>query len=233
MVQELREFGADVFEFPTIAIEPTLPDEPIEDLQHYNWIVFTSVNGVEMLFERMEEQGWDGRDLAGVKICVIGTATADAVAKRFLRYDCMPKKYVAEHLLEALKEQEPDLAGKRFLLPRADIARSFLPKALREAGAEVTELVTYRTVKPTASDDLADALLAYKPDLVTFTSSSTTRNFCEMVGPERTTKLKETARFAAIGPITAATAEEHGLPVTIEPAEHDVPHFIEAIVDNL
>lgn len=231
LVRHLRELGADVFEYPTIRIEPTQETEDFGHVSNYDWIVLTSVNGVEMLFERMEALGQDGRDLAGVKLCAIGTATAEAVRKRFLKVDLMPDKYVAENLLEALTSREGTLEGRRFLLPRADIARSFLPVELRKRGAEVRELVAYRTVIPDASNELADALVKYKPELITFTSSSTVQNFVQLVGPERLDVLKGRAAFATIGPITQKTAEDAGLSVSVQPEVHDIPHFVEAIVD--
>jgi uroporphyrinogen III methyltransferase/synthase len=231
LVKRLQELGADVFEFPTIQIQPA--ESAPEDFGYvgdYDWVVLTSVNAVDMLFERMEALGQDGRDLHGVKICAIGSATAEAVRRRFLRVDLMPEKYVAESLLEALVERGGELEGKRFLLPRADIARSFLPKELRERGAEVKELVAYRTVLPDASAERADELVEYAPDLVTFTSSSTARNFYELVGEERLERIKRTAAFGTIGPITKKTAEDCGMPVAIQPEVHDIPHFVEAIV---
>lgn len=225
----LHELGADVFEFPTIAIAP--PESPADFgyIGAYDWVVLTSVNGVAMLFERLDALGCDARDLAGVKLCVIGSATAAAVRERFLRIDLMPERYVAEDVLDALAAAG-DLEGKRFLLPRADIARSFLPEELRARGAEVTELVAYRTVRPEACDELADAMLAYQPDLVTFTSSSTARNFAELLGPERLARVADTAAFGAIGPITADTAEGLGMAIAVEPVQHDIPHFVDAIV---
>ncbi len=230
LVKQLRELGADVFEFPTIQIEP--PDEPesFGYVGDYDWIVLTSVNGADMLFERMEAAGQDGRDLGGVKICAIGSATAEAIRKRFLRVDLMPEKYVAEHLFDALVRQEGSLEGKRFLLPRADIARSFLPVELRKRGAEVKELVAYRTVIPDASTELADALVKYEPELVTFTSSSTVQNFCSMVGPDRLARLAESAAFAVIGPIARRTAENLGLRVSVEPPQHDIPSMVQSIL---
>ena len=230
LVRHLHELGADVFEFPTIEIEPAPIAEPFDYIGSYNWVVLTSVNGVEMLFERLEELGQDARDLAGVKLCAIGSATSEAVRKRFLNVDLMPEKYVAEDLLNALVQCEGALEGKRFLLPRADIARSFLPEELRKRGAEVTELVAYRTVTPTSSEEFAAQLAAYRPDLVTFTSSSTARNFAEILGAERLDAIKLGTRFASIGPITSKTAAELGMPVTVEPDTHDIPHFVDAIV---
>lgn len=230
LVRHLHELGADVFEFPTIEIEPAPAAEPFGYIGSYHWVVLTSVNGVDMLFERLEDLGQDARDLSGVKLCAIGSATAEAVRKRFLTVDLMPEKYVAEDLLDALIRREGAIEGKRFLLPRADIARGFLPEELRKRGAEVTELVAYRTVAPKTSEDLAGQLAAYRPDLVTFTSSSTARNFAEILGAARLNAVALTARFAAIGPITSRTASDLGMPVTVEPDVHDIPHFVEAIV---
>jgi uroporphyrinogen III methyltransferase/synthase len=186
-----------------------------------------------MLFERLEEMGCDARDLAGVELCVIGSATAEALRRRSLKVDLMPEKYVAEELMAALLEREGSLDGKRFLLPRADIARGFLPEELRKRGAVVKELVAYRTVAPRSSDERAEALIAYKPDLVTFTSSSTAKNFYDMIRPERVEKVKQMAAFASIGPITAKTADELGMNVTIQPETHDIPHFVDAIVAGI
>jgi uroporphyrinogen III methyltransferase/synthase len=228
--RQLQELGADIFEFPTIKIEKPDHPEAMDYIGDYDWVILTSVNGVTMLFDRLEESGYDARDLSGVRLCVVGSATAEAVKQRFLRVDLMPEKYVAEELLEALVSMEESLEGKRFLLPRADIARSFLPKELRARGAEVTELIAYRTVRPDTPDALADAMVAYKPHLVTFTSSSTARNFAEMVGPERLAQVQHHAAFAAIGPIAAQTARDHAMPIAIEPDHHDIPSFVEAIV---
>jgi uroporphyrinogen III methyltransferase/synthase len=227
--EALRELGADVFEFPTIQIEPPKDEAPLDDISEFDWVVLTSVNAVDMLFQRMETAGLDARALAGVKLCVIGAATAQAVQSRFLNIDLMPDEYVAEALMAALEAAEPALSGKRFLLPRADIARSFLPKELRARGADVTELITYRTTVPKTASDRADALVEYEPDLVTFTSSSTARNFCQILGEDRVKRLPKRIRFASIGPLTTTTANELGMPISIEPAQHDIPHLVEAI----
>lgn len=229
LVESLRELGADVFEFPTIQIEPPKNEAPLDNIAAYDWVVLTSVNAVDMLFQRMEFAGLDARALAGVKLCVIGAATAQAVRSRFLNIDLMPERYVAEALMESLEHAEPVLSGKRFLLPRADIARSFLPQELRAHGAEVTELVTYRTTVPDTAEARADALVRYAPNLVTFTSSSTARNFHAILGKDRLDLLPERIRFASIGPLTTTTATELGMPISIEPAQHDIPHLVEAI----
>ncbi len=231
LVRSLLAMGADVFEFPTIEIVPTESVDDFGCIGDYDWVVFTSVNGVDMLFDRLETLGQDARDLHGVKLCVIGSATAEAVRKRFLRIDAMPEKYVAEALMAELLEHEPDMRGKRVLLPRADIARSFLPDTLRAHGAEVTELITYKTVMPASSGAYVDALMTFAPNLVTFTSSSTARNFCTLLGRERLELLKKSAGFAAIGPITARTARELGIEPALEAEEHSIPGLVQAIVE--
>jgi uroporphyrinogen III methyltransferase/synthase len=229
MTRRLRELGADVFEFPTIQIVP--PEDPpsFRDIGEYDWVVLTSVNAVDMLFERLASDGMDARDLAGVKLCVVGSGTAKAVRKRALRVDLMPDQYVAEKLMEALREHEPDLTGKRFLLPRADIARSFLPNALREAGADLTEVVTYRTVAPETTEEFVAALVGYDPDLVVFMSSSAARNFHKMVGADRVSALGKRAEFASIGPKTTVSANDLAMPITVEPEQHDIPTLVDAI----
>ncbi len=231
LVSELRALGADVFEFPTIEI---LPVDALADFGYigdYDWVIFTSVNGVEILFDRLNALGLDARDLHGVRLCVVGPGTAEAVRKRFLRIDAMPEKYVAEKLLAEVLRHDPELRGKRILLPRADIARSFLPEALREHGAEVTELIVYRTVAPSSSEARVDALMTFAPDLVTFSSSSTARNFHDLLGAGRVDMLKTRAAFAAIGPITAHTARELGMPPALEADEYSIPGLVQAIVE--
>jgi len=231
MVQGLRERGAAVFEFPTIQIEAVEELEPFGSIADYDWVVFTSVNAVDMLCDRLLEQGHDARAFAHTRICVVGQATATAVRKRFLGVDVMPQRYVAEELLEALRANAGDVTGQRFLLPRADIARSFLPESLREAGAIVTELVTYRTTAPKQSQALIEDLMRFRPNLVTFTSSSTARNFRAIIGDtHRDALVHGGAQFASIGPMTTQTARDCGLPIAFQAQQHDIPHFIEAVV---
>ena len=230
LVASLRQLGADVFEFPTIAIEFPEEPQPFDPLSTYDWVVLTSVNAVESLFTRLAERGEDARAFAGVKICVIGSATGEAVRQRFLEPDLVPERYVAEELMTALHAFEQDLAGKRFLLPRADIARGFLPAELRAQGAEVTELVAYRTVPPEASSERCEALLAFAPDLVTFTSSSTARNFAQLMGARRLKDLDALGvAYASIGPLTTETAESLGMPVATTADTHDIPGLVEAL----
>lgn len=230
LVTALRTLGADVFEFPTITIESPIEAPVFDPLPSYDWVVLTSVNAVESLFAMLAARGEDARAFAGVKICVIGSATGDAVRKRFLEPDLVPERYVAEELMTALHAHEADLAGKRFLLPRADIARTFLPQELRAQGAEVTELVAYRTIPPEASNERIEALLAFAPDVVTFTSSSTARNFAGLIGPRRAALEALGTGYASIGPLTTETAESLGMPIAAAAEVHDIPGLVDAIV---
>ncbi len=226
---QLRRLGAEVIELPTIAIVPPAEKHVCDDYDSYDWIVFTSVNGVDMFLQRVAEEKFDTRRLDNVKVAAVGSATEAAARGAGASVTVVPSEYVAESLLEAVRKVDPQLKGKRILLPRADIARSFLPDALRAQGADVTELVLYRTVKPEVSDEDLDAVVAAKPALVTFTSSSTARNFHALLGESRINALKQTAQFASIGPLTTQTAEELGMPIAIEPQQHDIPGFVQAI----
>ncbi|MFN3467668.1 MAG: uroporphyrinogen-III synthase, partial [Candidatus Brocadiales bacterium] len=239
--RELEELGARVIEFPTIKIvEPEdfgPMDRAIRELYTFQWLVFTSVNGVESFFGRLFHLGGDARWLKGVKVCAIGPATAEEVRRYSIKVDCQPSKYVSEEVLEELKRQEPDgLGGKRILMPRADIARSFLPQELQKLGAGVEELVAYRTVlaetKGSREGTLLERLQKGEVDVVTFTSSSTVRNFVEIVGKENVGRLDGKVCFASIGPITTKTAQELGLKITVEAREYTIPGLVKAVKEG-
>ena len=235
--RELEELGARVIEFPTIKIaepEDISPlDHAVRNLSKFHWVIFTSVNGVEAFFRRLSHLGMDARELKGVKICAIGPATADEVRKHCLNVDCQPSKYVAEEVLEELKRRE-DLRGKRVLMPRADIARSFLPEELNKLGAEAVEVTAYRTVLAEAGDKkLLDRLMAGEVDVVTFTSSSTVRNFVQLIGKENLARLNGKVRFASIGPITTGTAKELGINISMEAKKYTIPGLVEVIEEGL
>lgn len=231
LAHALRDHGADVLEFPTIEILPVAPvtfPNPAE----FDWIVFTSVNAVDCWFGLLMDSGDDVRALGKARICAIGPATADAVRARGLRIDLVPGEYVAEAVAEALQAAEPSLAGKRFLLPRGDLARAMLPDALRGAGADVTEVVVYKTAMPADAAAAADGVVAFRPDMVTFTSSSTAENFCIALGEVRVARVNETAAFASIGPITSKTMTRLGLDVAVEAKDSHIPGLVQAILDH-
>ncbi|MFO8063350.1 MAG: uroporphyrinogen-III synthase, partial [Spirochaetia bacterium] len=176
-------------------------------LSTYDWVIFTSTNGVRFFWERLKEAGGDARAFAGTRVAAIGPVTARELASHGLQADLVPDEYVAESLLKHLD----DLHGRKILLPRADIARPVLAEGLEDAGAEVDEITAYRTVlAPIADAERIRTLLATgEIDVLTFTSSSTVRQFVQSVGP--VPDLGESAVVACIGPVTAQTAEELGL----------------------
>ena len=240
--EKLMELGAAPVEFPVIQIVPpddySPLDEAIRRLSHCDWIIFTSVNGVKAFVKRLMAQGKDIRALGGIKICAIGPATAAEFSRYCLNVDYVPKKYVAEAIVEGIG----DVEGLRILLPRADIAREMLAVELAEAGADVDEVVAYCTVLGDSPDeDVKDMLLAGEIDIVTFTSSSTVRNFVAMMrdgdgstvsGATLAEMLKEVT-VACIGPITARTARELGIRVDVVAEEYTIEGLIRAIVGDL
>lgn len=233
LVHGLQKLGANVLEFPTIEIvqnSEVLPqlDGAIKKLTRYDWIVFTSANGVEIFMERLKELNFDGRQLGNTKVCAIGPATKEKLEEYFINADLVPEKYVAESILDALKDK---VKGKKVLLPRADIARDALPEGLKKHGAEVEVIDIYHTLPVIDSADKLKDLLA-SADIVTFTSSSTVTNLVKILGgngSEQKLKIKA----ASIGPITTETAELHGLNVVCEAKEYTIPGLIEAIKEYL
>ena len=232
LVRALTTLGAEVIAAPTIRIEP-LPDlEPLRaaltDLGRYRWIVFTSQNTVQVVLEGMTAWDQSPADLAKARVAAIGPATGAALTARGVRVDLLPDGYVAEELVTAMASLG-DLHGARVLVPQAETARDALPDGLRALGAQVDVIPVYRTVP--ALDDgaaLAREILAGRVDAVTFTSSSTVHSFARAVGAE----AAQSERYAAavIGPVTAATAREYGLPVAIEAEEYTTAGVIDALV---
>ncbi len=232
LAKRLEAAGAETLEAPAIRIEP--PDDPAalqtaaRHAASFHWIVFTSVNGVEAYFEALADAGLDARALASARIATIGPATAERLARFGLRPDLQPETFTGAAVAEALAATG-NLAGLRILLPRTDIAPKELPKALAAQGAEVREVVAYRTVPDTASCDVvAEALEADEIDWLTFTSSSTVGNFIGAVGKDRVCASR--ARIASIGPTTSATLREAGLEPTVEADPHTIPGLVNAIV---
>lgn len=228
--EKLAAYGADVMEFPVIEIVPppdtSAIDTAIARLAAYDWLIFTSVNGVRYFLERLDASAFDLRQLRA-KLCAIGPATQRALEELHLKVDLVPKEYVAESMVEAFAAH--DLAGKQILLPRAAVARDVVPTELRARGAVVDVVEAYRTVVPAVSaEEIADAF-AQKPQWITFTSSSTVKNFLALAGRERL----EGVRIASIGPVTSDTARKHGVEVTVEAAEHTMDGLVRAILQSV
>ena len=229
VAETFRRLGADPIVLPTIEIRPPADygplDDAIERLEQYDWLIFTSRNGVARFVERLDQSQRDLRAVRG-RIAAIGPATAAALRKLHLEPDVLPEQFVAEGLLEVLAVE--DWNRKRVLIPRAAQAREILPDTLRARGAQVDVPPAYETYQAEASRVRLKALTAgdSPPDWITVTSSSTVRNLVEMVGAEA---LRKT-RLASIGPITSATARELGLEVAVEAAEHTIEGLVAAIL---
>lgn len=226
---KLRTMGADVVELPTIEIRPAADcgplDRAIARIQEYDWLIFTSANGVRFFVERLDGSSADLRRLRA-KICAIGPATRAAIEALHLKVDVMGKEYVAEGLLEAFAAYE--LAGKRVLLPRAAVARDLVPAELARRGASVDVVEAYRTEIPVDADARARAVFTSvrRPDWITFTSSSTVQNFAAVAG----TALLEGVQAASIGPITSQTARGLGIAVEVEAQPFTVDGLVNAIL---
>jgi uroporphyrinogen III methyltransferase/synthase len=221
--QRLEALGAAVIELPAIAIEPV--DFDVPPLERYRWLVFTSANGVQAFFERgLVPAGLDVRALAGVRIAVIGPGTAAALAVRGMQADLVPERFVAESLLEAFPP--PGADGERVLLARADRARDVLPAGLSERGYEVDVLAVYRTVTGTPDPHTVERVRRGDVDALTFTSSSTVTNLCDLLGgvPDPQPLV------ASIGPVTSKTAEERGFRVDVEAMEHTIDGLVDALL---
>jgi uroporphyrinogen III methyltransferase/synthase len=226
----LESKGAEPIQMPTIKI--TAPpdvkplDAAIRRIGKYDWLIFTSVNGVKRFFERLKENGLDVRELKGVNICAIGPMTRKAVEEENIRVDLMPGEYRAEAVIEAIGRRA--IKGKRFLLPRAMKAREILPEEIKRLGGRIDVVTVYRTVTPRA--DAAPIIKRFKErrvDVVTFTSSSTVDNFVKIVGGKNLAPLLHGVRVACIGPITADTARAHGMSVDIMPRDYTVAGLTE------
>ncbi len=232
LAASLSALGAEVVQFPTIRVEP-LPDASALDaavsaLASYGWIVFTSVNGVKHFWKALRKRGLDARALGGCRLAAIGPATARALESHGLHADLVPPKYVAEGVAEGLKAQG-GLKGARVLLPRAARAREVLPEVLRGEGALVDVVPCYRTVPEEApAAEILERLRSGDVDCVTFGSSSTVENFLALV-PAETLRSHPSVLLAAIGPVTAATLERHGLKASIQPSEYTIPALVDAL----
>jgi uroporphyrinogen III methyltransferase/synthase len=227
----LKDCGAEVVAFPTIEIASPEDWGPLDDaiarMSTYNWVIFTSVNGVQLFIQRLKKKGVDISALASKKLCAIGPRTQRELEEMGLTVHFRPTEYRAEAVAEGLKRL--GIQGKSILLPRAREARRILPEALREAGARVDEVEAYQTVRPTTGKESLEAILKKGIDVVVFTSSSTVRNFMELLSDKT---ILNGVTVAVIGPITAATAQKYGLEPSIVPAEYTIPSLVKAIVEH-
>jgi len=239
LVEALRQAGAEPVEFPTIRVVPPADgyaalDEAVARLRSgepaYDWIVFTSVNGVEHFFSRLD-RGGDVRDLKGIMLAAIGPATAAALGSRGLKPDYVPPEYRAEAVIEGLLAK--GIAGSRVLIPRALEAREVLPEKLAQAGAEVDVVTAYETVlEGTGTEDMKQMLSAGEIDIITFTSSSTVKNFAQLLDGMDLSSLAGSVTVACIGPVTADTARELGLSVDLVADDYTIPGLVQALISQ-
>ncbi len=230
LTDPLEALGAEVLLVPAIEIreaaDPAPLDKAIACLESYDWLIFTSANGVRYFIDRLDRSRFDLRSLKA-KICAIGPATRAAIEALHLKVDKMPEEYVAESLVKAFESE--DLNWRRILLPRAAVARDLVPMELKRRGAHVDVVEAYRTVVPENAAERALEALSRKPEWITFTSSSTVRNFIAMAGADALRGVK----IASIGPITSSTVREHGLDVCVEANPHTTSGLVEAIVNSV
>jgi uroporphyrinogen-III synthase len=262
---ELRKLGATVIEIPFIEIRKPRSFKPLDsalkNLAHYDWLILTSANGVEAMWERMQTLGlsWTGTNRKGknregndfsragnrnlsvealaaeptpldLRIAAIGPATKKAIERHGAKVDVVPKEYVAEAVVRSLHRR---VKGKRVLLVRAKIARDVIPRELIKGGAQVDVVEAYETVVPQSSRKRLQSLLANpkrRPDVVTFTSSSTVKNFVALLNLRKSAAGLQGIAMASIGPVTSATLREMGLPVDIEARQYTIPGLTAAIV---
>jgi uroporphyrinogen III methyltransferase/synthase len=235
LTRQLAELGADVLEIPTIAIKPaknTAPlREAVQSIGAYDWLVFTSPNGVDAFFREFFAQHDDLRDLGGLKIASIGQATTQKLAALHLQVDLQPTEFTGEALLEAFRK-EVSCENLKFLLPRADLADERLARGLEDLGGIVDDLDAYQTVPDT--EDLTGhraRLLAEGADIITFTSSSTVNNFCRLLDAAALLKQFPQLRIVSIGPQTTVAAKAYNLEVAAEAREHTIPGLVEMVLD--
>lgn len=236
---ELQKYGAEVVLCPTIEIrEPDSYerlDEAIDHLYGYDWLIFTSVNGVDYFFRRLESRERNTSDLDELKVCAIGEATAKRLNDLHVHVDVIPDEFKAEGVFEALTRFVDGTAGLRnlnVLIPRASVARDYLPRALEEAGARVDVVPAYRTSLPADLDrGRIAALLSGGTDCIAFTSSSTVKNLAQLFDTQDLSEALAGIVVACIGDVTAKTAAEYGLRVEVQPEQFTIPELARAIAD--
>jgi uroporphyrinogen III methyltransferase / synthase len=234
LAQRIESLGGEVVEFPTIEIRPPESygplDQAIYQIANYDWLIFTSVNGVEQFLNRFEKLGKNIANLAGIEVGAIGPETARRLTAAQIEPTFVPKQYQAEGILEGLISET--VLGKRILIPRAAKARDILPETLRRWGARVDVVEAYQTVLPQVDVSALCRLLREGTiDMITFTSSSTATNFAIMLRDQDLPRLLSRAVVACIGPITRKTVEDLGMRPEIVSEEFTIPGLVRAMVD--
>ena len=236
LVDRLTALGAESIEAPMIRMAPPEDPDPLlraaSNPDAFDWIIFTSANAVDAFMTALLDGERDVRALKGPRICTSGTATADKLATYAIKADLIPREFRADAVVASLLALG-SMAGVRVLLPRADIGREVIAEQLREAGADVTEVIAYRTILEDAQregdPDVYGMLLEGHIDVATFTSPSAIRNFAKIYGADQVADLLKNTVVATIGPVTTDAARQLGIPVTIQPKTYTVPALVDAI----
>jgi len=236
LVDKIEELGGTAIEFPTIEIVREKDQSPLHkalrSIEHYNWIIFTSANGVDIFFEELIATGRDIRDLKGIEICAIGPATGRRLGEKGLQVSLIPEEYRAEGILQELKKLIKP--GHWILLPRARGARAVLPDTVRQWGGHVNEVHIYEAVPAVKiSRETLNLVLDGEVDYLTFTSSSTVKNFVNQVGREQVKGLRKKLKVACIGPVTADTARSMGFEVDVLAGLYTIDGLVDAIIEDV
>ncbi|MDP6372393.1 MAG: uroporphyrinogen-III C-methyltransferase [Vicinamibacterales bacterium] len=239
LVEQLADLGAEPIEAAAVQVVPPVDLDPLDDacerIDTFDWVVFTSANGVEYFLRRLVAGRGDIRNLKGVRLCAVGPATGERLTRHGIKVDLMPDEHLAEAVAAALQAKD-DLTGKRVLLPRADLAREVLPRALEAAGAVVESVTAYRTVFESLGQpgkpDIYKMLLERQIDAVTFASASTVRSFAQQLGAEQVADLLRTTVIATIGPVTAEAAKQLNIRTDIMPSSYTIPALVDALVEH-
>lgn len=234
LAERVEELGGEVIEFPTIEIQPPenfgVFDAAVAHIDTYDWLIFTSVNGVEPFLSRLQYVGKNSSALAHLKVGAIGPETAKRLEAAGIRSCLVPQRFQAEGILDAISPES--IRGKRVLIPRAAEAREILPETLRKWGAVVDVVVAYRTIVPSSDTRALTALLKQgKVDAITFTSSSTVKNFVRLFDGRRLGEIAAGSAIACIGPITAASVEQLGGRVDVTAQEFTIAGLVRALVE--
>jgi uroporphyrinogen III methyltransferase/synthase len=238
LIDMLEERGAEAIPAQAIRIaaaeDPGPLDEACRNAGSFNWIVFASANAVDYFMRGLLANG-DVRDLHGVRLCTVGPSTASRLQRYGIRVDLTPAEFRADALVQALKGSG-SLKNQRILVPRANIARDRLAEELREAGADVVDVIAYRTL-PGGADrdgeyDVYRMLLDHQIDAVTFASASAVRNFVTMIGQDQAADLLHSTVVASIGPVTAEAAQQLGIETTVMPDRYTIPDLVDALVEH-
>jgi len=238
LVNRIEAMGGEAIEAPMIRIVPPDDFAPLDEAcaraGEFDWIVFSSVNAVDAFIERLLAGPRDLRALKGVRLCVVGPSTGERLARYGVKVDITPAEYRADAVVPAMAAFG-DLRGQKILLPHGDIGREVVADELRRNGAEVVEVIAYRTLiaepEREGEPDIYRMLLERRIDVVTFTSASAVRNFVRVLGDEPAADLLRTTVVASIGPVTAEAAAQFNIQSTIVPAAYTVPALVDAIVD--